>query len=65
MFYVFKKNVICDLKYSLRNTSLLNKRMPRGGGRGRIARGEPLETRNDFAEDTTQDARVQALENQL
>ena len=39
--------------------------MPRGGGRGCIVRGEPLETRNNFAEDTTQNARVQALENKL
>ena len=39
--------------------------MPRGGGKWCIIRGEILETRDNFSEDTTQYARVQALENQL
>ena len=39
--------------------------MPRGGSRGCIVRDEHLETRNNFAEDTTQNARVKALVNQL
>ena len=39
--------------------------MPRGGGKWCIIRGEILETRDNFSEDTTQNARVQALENQL
>ena len=39
--------------------------MPKGGGRGCIVRGEPSEMRNNFFEDTMQNARILALENQL